>query len=105
MSHTLCLSLLVMGDEEAHARVRRVPCVTIDGCKSECARRNVELAGGTVAERVQVMDVLKAHRGLKPKAVTELDEDGQVLAGFVADEAMRAVDRTIASVACKEVAK
>jgi len=105
VADTLCLSLLVMGDEAAHARVQRVPCVTIDGCKSECARKNVELAGGTVAERVQVMEVLKRHRGLKPKTVSELDEDGWELAGFVAEEAARAVDRTIASVARKEVAK
>ena len=103
VSDTLCLSLLVMGDGEAHARVRRVPCVTIDGCAKECARKNVELAGGTVGERVQVMDVLKAHRGLKPKTISELDEDGCELAGFVAEEAAMAIDRTIASVGRKEV--
>jgi uncharacterized metal-binding protein len=105
LADTLCLSLLVMGDEEARGRVRRVPCVTIDGCAKECARRNVELAGGTVAERVQVMDVLKAHRGLKPKIVSELDEDGWKLAGFVAEAAATAVDRAVGSVARREVVR
>ena len=47
---TLCLSLLVMGDEVAQARVRESRCVTIDGCARECARKNVELALRVVAE-------------------------------------------------------
>ncbi len=97
IADTLCLSLLVMGDDAAHVRVQRAPCVTIDGCAKECARKNVELAGGTVAEEVQVMDVLKRHRGLKPKAVSKLDEDGWTLAGFVAVECAAAVDRAISA--------
>lgn len=102
---TLCLSLLVMGDEEARGRVRRVPSVTIDGCAKECARKNVELAGGTVGERVQVMDVLKAHRGLKPKTVSELDEDGRELARLVAECAASAVDRVVARESERQVAR
>ncbi len=106
VADTLCLSLLVMGDEGARVRVQRVPCVTIDGCAKECARKNVELAGGTVVEEVQVMDVLKRHRGLKPKAVSELDEDGWTLAGFVAEESAAAVDRAISvSAEGEEVAR
>ncbi len=96
---TLCLSLLVMGDEAARARVQMAPCVTVDGCARECARKNVELAGGTVAARVQVMDVLKAHRGLKPATISELDEDGLALARYVAEEVAAAVDRVLAEAA------
>ncbi len=96
---TFCLSLLVMGDEAAQRRVQTTRCVTIDGCARECARKNVELAGGTVGEHVQVMDVLKAHRGLKPATVSELDEDGVILAGYVAEEAAAAVDRVLVAAA------
>ena len=45
---TMCLSLLVMGDEEARQRVRSTQTVTIDGCALACARKNVEMAGGQI---------------------------------------------------------
>lgn len=90
---TVCLSALVMGDEETRARVRGQRCITIDGCPTGCARKNVEMAGGTVARALRVVDTYKAHHDLKPKAVTELDDAGcelaQILAQQVAEEADR----------------
>jgi uncharacterized metal-binding protein len=89
---TICLSLLVMGDQEARERVRGVPCVTVDGCASACARKNVEFAGGEVVSALRVVDTYKDHRELKSVAITELDEPGRELARFLAERIAAKVD-------------
>ena len=89
---TTCLSLLVMGDEDARARVRNHPCISVDGCPTGCARKNIELAGGQVARSVRVVDTYKRHHDLKPVQVTELDEAGRQLASLVAEEIAQAID-------------
>ena len=92
VADTVCLSLLVMGDEDARAKVRRLPTVTVDGCAKECARKNVELAGGAVAASLRVIDTFRQHHDLKPTAVSELDEPGRKLAHFLAEEIAGEVD-------------
>lgn len=73
---TLCLALLVKGDEEALAKVRSNPCITIDGCAKYCAKKNIEIAGGKVAEAFIVNDALKSHRGEQPGTATKLTDTG-----------------------------
>jgi uncharacterized metal-binding protein len=89
---TMCLSLLVMGDAAAQALLQNTPAVTIDGCALACARKNVAMAGGTVGRAIMVLDVYRQHRDLKTQAVTVLDENGRALAGFVAEDVVKAVD-------------
>ena len=91
-TETMCLSLLVMGDEKAHQSVQQTQTVTIDGCALACARKNVEMAGGQIGAAVMVLDVYRQHRDLKSQAVTFLDEKGQELADWVAKETAQAVD-------------
>jgi uncharacterized metal-binding protein len=38
---TLCLSLLVMGDEEARNKVASSQVIVVDGCPLACSRNNV----------------------------------------------------------------
>jgi uncharacterized metal-binding protein len=89
----VCLALLVREDEETLAKVRRHPCVTIDGCGKACAEKNVEIAGGTVAKAFQVAKALSSHRGSRPGSGSELTEDGwaisREIAEAVAEEAAR----------------
>ena len=92
VADTVCLSLLVMGDEDARAKVRRLPTVTVDGCAKECARKNVELAGGAVAASLRVIDTFRQHHDLKATTISELDEPGQRLAHFLAEEIAGEVD-------------
>ena len=92
VADTVCLSLLVMGDEEARAKVRRLPTVTVDGCAKECARKNVELAGGAVAASLRVIDTFRQHHDLKATTISELDEPGRRLAHFLAEEIAGEVD-------------
>lgn len=89
---TLCLSLLVMGDDEARNRVASSKCITIDGCPLACSRNNVDRSGGRIAAEFRVMDLLRENRSLKPRAVTFLDEDGEKLSKLLADKVAAKVD-------------
>ncbi|MCL4370963.1 MAG: putative zinc-binding protein [Chloroflexi bacterium] len=93
VSDTVCLSSLVMGDQDARERVQGLPCVTVDGCPSACARKNVELAGGEVVSGLRVVDTYKEHRELKSTGITELDEAGRQLARFLAEQIAQEVDQ------------
>jgi uncharacterized metal-binding protein len=75
-AETLCLALLVKGEEEALAAVRIRPCITIDGCPKLCSLKNVELAGGTIAHHVTVVEAFKDHQGAQPGTATALEPDG-----------------------------
>jgi uncharacterized metal-binding protein len=89
---TLCLSLLVMGDEEARNRVASSRCIAVDGCPMACAKNNVDRSEGIVVAEFKVMDLLRENRGLKPREVTFLDEDGEKLSKILADKMAAKVD-------------
>jgi uncharacterized metal-binding protein len=89
---TNCLSLLVMGDPDAERQVRESRCVAVDGCPLECARKNIEIAGGHIDAQVRVMDLLRENKELKPRHVTFLDEDGRKLVAILAERIAEKVD-------------
>ena len=92
---TLCLSLLVMGDKEARNKVASSKCIVIDGCPLACSKNNVVRSEGNVVAEFRVMDLLRENRGLKPKEVTFLDEDGEKLAKILADKLAEKVDELV----------
>ena len=94
-AETNCLSLLVMGDEDAKKQVAESICIAVDGCPLECARKNIEMAGGKVAAHIRVMDLLRENRGLRPREVTFLDEDGKKLSTILADRIAAKVDELL----------
>lgn len=85
-SDTLCLALLVKGDEEAVNAVRSHACITIDGCAKACAQKNVEMAGGHVAKAFQVAEAFRKYRGAKPGSATALTDEGWVISRDIAAE-------------------
>lgn len=89
---TLCLSLLVMGDEEARRKVSGSTCIAVDGCTLECSGNNVEHSGGRIAAHFRVMDLLRENRSLRPRTVTTLDEDGEKLSKILAEKLAVKVD-------------
>jgi uncharacterized metal-binding protein len=89
---TLCLSLLVMGDEETRNRVTSSQCIVVDGCPMACSRNNVERSAGNIVAEFKVMDLLRENRGFKPREVTFLDEDGEKLSKILADKMAAKVD-------------
>ena len=89
---TNCLSLLVMGDDDAMRQIRESRCIAVDGCPLACARKNIEIAGGEIAAYFRVMDLLRENKSLRPREVTFLDEDGEKLAGMLAERIAVKVD-------------
>jgi len=92
VTQTLCLALLVSGDEESLQLVRNNRCITVDGCPLQCAEKNVKLAGGDLASSLRVVDTYKENRHLKPRGVTFLDNDGQQMALALAEKIADKVD-------------
>jgi uncharacterized metal-binding protein len=92
----VCLALLVREDEETLERIRALPCITIDGCAKTCARTNVEIAGGRVAQAVQVAKALGNHRGIQPGNGSELTEDGWAVTREIAESVAERVERICA---------
>ncbi len=86
------LALLVLGDEGARSALAETEAITIDGCKLACAAKVVAESGGTVAHKLQVFDVFRRHRDLKPSGIAELDENGKKLARVLADEIKELVE-------------
>ncbi len=95
VADTLCLSLLVMGDEEAREAVRSNYCISVDGCGKDCARKNIELSGGKLTAGKRVHDVLKKHRDLQPESVRDIGEPGRKLAKLLAEELADEVDAAL----------
>ncbi|MFH0896920.1 MAG: putative zinc-binding protein [Candidatus Bathyarchaeota archaeon] len=91
-AETLCLSLLVMGDEEVQHLVKSHRCIAIDGCPAECARKNLELADAKLAASFRVVDIVREQRSLKPKGITFLDEDGLKMSRFLAEKVALKID-------------
>jgi uncharacterized metal-binding protein len=91
-TQTLCLALLVSGDEDSMRLVHDNKCITVDGCPLQCAEKNVKLAGGNLAGSLRVVDAYKENRHLKPRSVTFLDRDGQQIALKLAERIAEKVD-------------
>ena len=89
---TLCLSLLVMGDEDAIRSVKSHRCIAVDGCPNECSKKNLELLHAKLAANYRVVDILRQYRNLKPSAITFLDEDGRKLARILAEKIVTKID-------------
>jgi len=88
---TMCLALLVVGDDEARQLVGKYPVITVDGCPKLCACKNAELAGGRIARSVRVLDVLKEYKGLQPGTATALSADGWKVVDALSSELLAEV--------------
>ena len=86
------LARVVLGDEEVKQTLAGSPAIAIDGCKLACAAKVVAGAGGTVVHPIQVFDVFRRRRDLKPAGIAQLNEAGQELAQVLAEEASGLVD-------------
>jgi uncharacterized metal-binding protein len=95
ISDTVCLSLLVMGDERAKKLVKGNAVITIDGCPKDCSKKNVEIAGGEKVINFRVVDALKDHKDLKPKSVIDIGEEGKKLARILGEEVAKKVDELL----------
>ncbi len=88
----VALSRLVPDDSDVRADIKQSKSITIDGCKLACAAKVVADTGGTVAHALQVLDVYRDHRELKPAGIAELNESGKKLTAVLAEEVAALVD-------------
>ena len=89
---TICLSLLVMGDEDARCSVKSHRCISVDGCPNGCAKKTLEASDAKLVASFSVVNILRDNRGLKPNDVTFLDEDGRKLSRLLAEKIALKVD-------------
>jgi uncharacterized metal-binding protein len=80
------LARVVLGDDEVRQTLAGARAIAIDGCKLACAAKVVAESGGAVAHALQVLDVFRKHRELKPSGIAELNEGGEKLAAALAGE-------------------
>ncbi len=86
------LALMVLGDEEVRRTLAESPAIAIDGCKLSCAAKVTAESGGNVVHALQVLDVYRRCRKLKPAGIAELNEAGKELAKVLAKEVSLLVD-------------
>ncbi len=92
-SQLLPLSLLVLGEGDTQKTLASIPVIAIDGCKLSCAAKVAAEQGGKVERALQVSDIFKRYRDLKPEGIAELNEAGHQLAQALAEEAAVLVDQ------------
>jgi len=100
-TRTVCLALLTMGDDDALKLVRENPCIAVDGCPSQCSKKNIEASMGKLAHHIIVTDVLRRNRSLKPDGVIELNEQGDKLAEIIARILSEKVDEILREAKCE----
>ena len=89
----VALSKLVLGEAEAGNKVRSCPVIAIDGCKAKCAATLVRHNGGTNVREIDVLEVFRRHKDLKPDGIAELNPEGKQLARVLAEELQETVDQ------------
>ena len=77
---TMCLPLLVAGDQDAIDLLKKSRVYTIDGCPKKCATLSVEHTGIDVTMEVMVPKVLAKNTDHKPGTVRDIGPNGVFLA-------------------------
>ncbi len=93
---TLCLGLVVTGDEESVAAIRSHPCITVDGCPKMCSFKNLEMAQAKIARSVRVVDAMREFKGAQPGSSTALTDDGWAIAAAISQGLVDDVHKIIA---------
>ena len=96
-TRTTCLPLLTVGDQETLNKVRENPCISIDGCPTKCAQKNIEASNGKLIKSFLVIDTIRNHRNLKPEGIIELNPEGCKLVNIIAKDVAKAVDEIMES--------
>ena len=88
---SICLPLLTIKDEETVRKIRQNPCITVDGCVAQCAKKNVEHHKGKLRGSIKILDVIKENPKLKPGDVLDIGPDGEKLARKAAEKVFKII--------------
>ena len=94
-SETVCLALIVTGDNEVKEKIEGCDCITVDGCPKLCAAKNVTLIGGVVREEMNVLDTVKEHKGKQFGSPTRLSADGEGVTDEIAEKIRKKINELI----------
>jgi uncharacterized metal-binding protein len=86
---SICLPLLTIEDEDTVKKIRENPCITVDGCVAQCAKKNVEHHRGKLKGEIRILDEIKENPKLKPGTVLDIGPDGEKLARKVAEKIVK----------------
>jgi len=90
---TICLPLFIAGGEGDRLFAKNYPTITVDGCEKLCAKKATEKFSGKVTHSINVADFIK--EGEKPLNKHNLNENEKEIAGRVAEEIEKNVDRIL----------
>jgi uncharacterized metal-binding protein len=86
---SICLPLLTIKDKETVRKIRQNPCITVEGCVAQCAKKNVEHHHGKLKGSIKILDVIKENPKLKPGNVLDIGPDGEKLARKAAEKTVK----------------
>jgi uncharacterized metal-binding protein len=88
---SICLPLLTIKDSETVQKIRENPCITVDGCAAQCAKKNVEHHQGRLKGDVKILDAIRENPKLKPGTVLDIGPEGETLARKTAEKIVKII--------------
>ncbi|MEM2913842.1 MAG: putative zinc-binding protein [Candidatus Bathyarchaeia archaeon] len=90
---TVCLALLVIGDEKTRQRVQQSHVIAVDGCPAKCATKGVQASNGRLATSLNVLQLYRNHIDLEVKSVVDLGPEGEKFARIVAGKILEEIGK------------
>lgn len=90
---TVCLPLLVIGDEKTCQLVRQLPTIAVDGCPYKCATKSVQASNGKLVASLNVLQLYRNYIHLEVKSVVDLGPEGEKFARIVAGKMLNEIEK------------
>ena len=90
---TVCLPLLVIGDEKTCQLVQRSPVIAVDGCPYKCATKSVQASQGKLFASLNVLQLYRDYLQLEVKSVVDPGPEGEKFARIVAGKILKEIDK------------
>jgi len=92
-TNTVCLPLLVIGDEKARQLVQQSPTIAVDGCHYKCATKSLQTSNGKLAASLNVLQLYRDYIHLEVKSVVDLGPGGEKFARIVAGKILGEIEK------------
>lgn len=90
---TVCLPLLVIGDEKTCQLVQQSPVIAVDGCPYKCATKSVQASQGKLFASLNVLQLYRDHLQLEVKSVVDPGPEGEKFARIVAGKILEEISK------------
>lgn len=90
----ICIPPLI-ADVKPHSElVKKISVITIDGCAERCATKIAAKSGAKIRGRVLVPQSVQKYN-LKPNTASDIGQEGEKLAGKIAEETALLIDKIL----------